>query len=184
MLAGQIIQRLCSHWGEDEGGLRTGEVDLYNINIPMIDTLLTDGSMPVVWTRMYRNTYGQLFKQHEQKQGSRETTVKPGGPDANIDAEQGSEASAVRTETLEHADELIFSFSPTNMQSLINPPISSLPVGTDTWALAHGWASVTPLRASFAETPGPASSMGFSEDELVDEQAGRAHGVKKLKLKL
>lgn len=184
MLAGRIIQRLCSEWGTDDGGLRTGEVDLYNINIPMIDTLQSDGSMPVVWTRMYRNTYGQLFKKHEQKEESRETGVKPGGPDANIHAERGNEGSASRTDPLEHAKELVFSFSPTNMQALINPPISSLPIGTDTWALALGWASVTPLRASFAETPGPASSMGFPEDELVDETAGRAHGVKKLKLKL
>ena len=37
------------------------------------------------------------------------------------------------------------------MGALVNPPLDSLPFGTDAWAVHHAKASVTPLRTSFAE---------------------------------
>lgn len=63
------------------------------------------------------------------------------------------------------SDQLVFKFSP-SMGGLINPEMASLPVGSDGWAIAKGWVSVTPLRASFAE---PAHEMGdtpFSPEEV------------------
>jgi hypothetical protein len=44
----------------------------------------------------------------------------------------------------------MFHFSP-QMDPLVNPPIDSLPFGTDAWAVHHAKASVTPLRTCFAE---------------------------------
>lgn len=35
-LAGRIIKRLWENWGTDKNGLRLNEVDLYNVNIPMV----------------------------------------------------------------------------------------------------------------------------------------------------
>jgi hypothetical protein len=35
------------------------------------------------------------------------------------------------------------------MKSLLNPPLESLPYGSDAWAFAQGWSTVVPLRAEF-----------------------------------
>ena len=46
-------------------------------------------------------------------------------------------------------NQLIFTFSP-EMKNLVSPPLDKIPYGTDTWAVHHGKASVTPLRATFS----------------------------------
>ena len=48
------------------------------------------------------------------------------------------------------AGRLSFRWAP-DMRGLIDPQLSTLPVGSDGWAIRQGWASVTPIRASFAE---------------------------------
>lgn len=35
------------------------------------------------------------------------------------------------------------------MKHLVSPPLDKVPYGTDTWAVHHGKASVTPMRATF-----------------------------------
>jgi hypothetical protein len=47
---------------------------------------------------------------------------------------------------------LVFEFSP-DMKDFINLPPSSLPEGSDSWAIETGYVSVTPMRASFGEPP-------------------------------
>ena len=49
---------------------------------------------------------------------------------------------------------------------LVDPPREAVPVGTDTWALHAGYATVTPLIASFAE-PGEEQTFA-SEQEALD----------------
>lgn len=46
--------------------------------------------------------------------------------------------------------QLLFQFSP-KIDSLVNPPLDTLAHGTDAWAIHSARASVTPLRAAFAE---------------------------------
>ncbi|TDL28463.1 sure-like protein [Rickenella mellea] len=147
-LSGKIISHLWHNWGKDEGGSRNSEVDLYNVNIPLVKGLLSDEGLKVVWTSIWRNSYARLFK----KSSPSGVSAEPGGPDAHlgktiIDSSHGSTDNSRNIE-----GNLIFKFSP-EMTGLINPPHSSLPVGSDAWAFAKGWASVTPLRASFAEPP-------------------------------
>ncbi len=83
----EIIARLWRHWGDDDG-LRyhyrhetevdcggsdrakgkmdmRGKVALYCVNVPLIEEKLEVGTRKVWWTRMWRNGYGQLFKQKE-----------------------------------------------------------------------------------------------------------------------
>ena len=60
-LAVKIIYFLWNNWGKDDGGgMRNDEVDLYNVNIPLIDGLLTEEGLQVYWTSMWRNGYGQV----------------------------------------------------------------------------------------------------------------------------
>ncbi|KAF9044713.1 sure-like protein, partial [Hymenopellis radicata] len=134
ILGRDIIKHLWDNWGADAGGLRDGEVDLYNVNIPLVEGLLSEKGLKIYWTTMWRKSYGRLFKQLEAE--------KPvaAGPDAPVIAGNTSPSG------------LSFKWSP-EMEGLINPAASSLPVGTDGWAIHMGSVSVTPLRASFAEPP-------------------------------
>jgi len=140
-LSGKIIQYLWSHWGQDDGGLRAGEVDLYNINIPLVEALLSQEGLKICSTTMWRNSYGSLFKAIPNSD-----TVRSVGPDPLDSVAEATSSTEAKSRNL------CFKFGP-NMNNILTPPISSLPIGSDGWAIHYGWASVTPLRASFAEPP-------------------------------
>jgi 5'/3'-nucleotidase SurE len=144
-LASRISLQLWEQWGPDDGGLRKSpsgenEVDLYNVNIPLVENLLIigDGAMEVHWTQMWRNAYGRLFKTLPPAPTDA-TQVKPAGPDADA-----------QTTAPQPQAELSFKFAP-DMSNLIPASGSAIPEGTDGWAMHTGRASVTALRASFAE---------------------------------
>ncbi|KIY52757.1 sure-like protein [Fistulina hepatica ATCC 64428] len=125
----KIIKHLVENWGVDEGGLRvSGEVDLYNINVPMVPGLLSNEGLKVYWTSIWRNSYGRLFKPVVRD-------VNPAGPDAPVPSTSPT---------------LAFKWAPA-IEGLVNPAKASLPTYTDAWALNRGQISVTALRASFAE---------------------------------
>jgi len=111
----------------------------------MIEGLLSEEGMEAVFTRAWRIGYGRLFR---PAVGSEETgRMRGAGPDA-------PPASGAQTDPATGSEEpdkpLTFHFAP-EMGPLIRPDVPSLPTGTDTWALHNGYASVTPLRAAFAE---------------------------------
>ena len=151
-LAARIVAHLWRNWGLDDGGLRHGEVDLYNVNVPMIDGLLSAEGLPICWTRIWRNSYGRLFKAHEERDPAARRTISAAGPDSLTERgrtnEPGREGAEAEQVTKEDVGRLVFKFAP-DMRDLINP--ASVPVGTDGWAIGKGWVSVTPMRATFAE---------------------------------
>lgn len=165
---------------------------MYNVNIPMIDALVSEAGMRVVWTKMWRNAYGRLFTPHKLVDTKDpDPEMDPGGPDAplspgpeNVDRSPGTSWRVPSTgAATQHARELTFKFAP-EMRHIVNPELSTLPKGCDAWAIAHGWASVTPLRASFAEPAGPdPESVGTVDDAIgSDSSAGWDNGVKLFKL--
>lgn len=145
-LASRIVRHLWANWGLDAGGARDGEVDLYSVNIPMIQDLLGAAGPPICWTRMWRNSYGRLFTPHAR---AAKPATSPAGPDS-LDSNARGVLDEAGTAASGAANQLVFKFSPA-MEGLINPEMSDIPVGSDGWAIAKGWVSVTPLRASFAE---------------------------------
>ena len=154
ILAAKIIRHLWDNWGTDAGGgLRNGEVDLYNVNIPMVQDLLSEEGLRICWTNIWRNAYGRLFEAHEDERTAKEAaqTMPAAGPDA---AGDGQHAQAIdganEASKPQDAGRLSFRWAP-DMSGLIDPQLSTLPVGSDGWAIRQGWASVTPIRASFAE---------------------------------
>ena len=164
LLASRIIRYLWDNWGLDDAGIRNGEVDLYNLNIPMVEGLLSEQGLPICWTRMWRNSYGRLFKRHASPGGRPPTS--PAGPDSLDTNEQGVVANGdYGFPSNGPPDELVFKFSP-EMGSLINPRMADLPAGSDGWAIAKGWVSVTPLRASFAEPPHEMGSTPLSPEQV------------------
>lgn len=149
-LATSIIKYLWFNWGQDEGSLRNGEVDLYNVNIPMIEELLSDESLQVMWTTMWRSSYGRLFKALPAAEAATEQSVSLAGPDSNSNTAVKSPAAELMPVDVGN---FVFKFAP-DLSHLISPSPSSVPVGSDGWAMSKGYASVTPLRACFADALG------------------------------
>jgi tubulin--tyrosine ligase len=73
----EVVQKLWEDWGNDgtpnapwqyalgsgDGGHRMkGKVQLYNVNLALIEKSLEKENRKVVWTRIARNGYGSLFK--------------------------------------------------------------------------------------------------------------------------
>ena len=149
----RIINHLWNNWGEDECGLRAGEVDLYSVNIPMIERILEADGLKICWTRVWRNSYGRLFRNVSGGVGSPTVAV-------------GRDLITGQTQTscLEEATgSLLFKWSP-EMGELVSPPLDILPVGSDAWAVHRGLISVTPLRASFGE---PQSHGVINEENIL-----------------
>ncbi|KAG8933060.1 hypothetical protein FRC02_000160 [Tulasnella sp. 418] len=156
-LSVSIIEKLWNGWGKDPNGIRNGEVDLYNVNLPMVAQLLEKPGLEVAWTQIWRNNYGSLFK--EKKFDNHAEDIGKAGPDAP----PPSLTSESNTPPV-HSDDngLVFQFSP-QIQQLVNPDITTLPYGTDAWAIHQSKASVTPLRSAFAE-PGLESFCLITEN--------------------
>jgi tubulin---tyrosine ligase len=151
-LSVKIIRHLWDNWGSDEGGLRNGEIDLYSVNIPMIRGLLSEDGLPIIWTRVWRNTYHRLFKAYSPSRAAElEQACSPAGPDSTkATLSQALSQEAEEDVSPKKIGSLIFKFTP-DLKDLLGRPPSSLPEGSDTWAIEMGWVSVTPLRAGFGE---------------------------------
>ncbi|KAG9001927.1 hypothetical protein FRB94_000689 [Tulasnella sp. JGI-2019a] len=148
-LSCKIIQCLWEDWGKDDEGLRSGEVDLYNVNLPMIPELRQPNGVEVVWTTIWRNAYGMLFKRKEDDQTS--IRMREAGPDAP-DKTSSKPSTPIQSDgQAATSKRLTFHFAPANMAGLVNPPLDTLPYGSDTWAILNAKASITPLRAAFME---------------------------------
>jgi len=141
-LACRIVDYLWNNWGSDDSGLRQGEVDLYSINIPLIEGLVADHGLKICRTTLWRNSYGRLFENIPGPE------IMLPGPDASRTLAGVPESKIPQDQ---ETSPLLFKWSP-DMEDLINPTTSSSPVGSDDWALCNGWASVTPLRATFSES--------------------------------
>lgn len=168
-LSARIIQHLWMNWDKDEAGLRPSrEVDLYSINVPMIKGLLDPESIPVRYTTVWRNSYQRLFKPVEE--ASKKDVKKSGegaGPDAP-QAHEGSNESAQNKQEPQVERGLAFRWGP-EMRGLLSP--SGVPAGTDAHTLDQGMASVTPLRAGFAEPT-------FTREPLRAEEEDRTLKIK------
>lgn len=179
-LAGVIITQLWNNWGEDPEGIRgDGTVDLYNVNIPMVEKLLSREGLGITWSTMWRNSYGRLFSQQRSAVPSAANNqvipaVGPDSLDVNLSSGDVKETSS---KVPSASSPLVFKFAP-DMQHLVKPQISSLPENTDAWAVHNDLATVTPLRASFAEPPAEIS-MAFP-----DETPGQETGVRHWRLRL
>lgn len=166
-LGARIIQHLWKNWGADEGGIRDGEIDLYNLNIPMIEGLLSEEGLKICWTHIWRNSYGRLFKANSPREAAvAAANLSSAGPDSPSEDPAGSKTSAADKQvTPRDVAKLSFRWGP-DMSGIINPITS--PIGSDGWAIAQGWVSVTPIRASFAEPSAvqPAQSAADVEAKL------------------
>ena len=142
----RIIQHIWHNWGQDKDSLRNGEVDLYSINIPLIDRLLTEEGLKIYWTNIWRNSYGRLFKAISAKPVPKQVL-----PDALANGQQQCEnKTTIAGPTPADSGNLLFHWAP-EMKGIIAPSPSMLPVGSDGWAIYHGYVSVTPLCANFGE---------------------------------
>ncbi|KAL4080853.1 sure-like protein [Scleroderma citrinum] len=121
----RIVKHLWENWGKDPDGARNQEVDLYSVNIPLIPRLATATGLETYRAPMWCSSLCRLLEVI---------------PDGDQDSERVSGT----------AGSLAFKWAP-DLRSLITPDLSALPVGSDSWAFGMGHATVTPLKACFAE---------------------------------
>ncbi|GHJ87738.1 hypothetical protein NliqN6_4140 [Naganishia liquefaciens] len=192
-----VVERLWADWGVDQSQQRSldgsrmrGRVQLYAVNLLLVERFLERENRKVVWTRIARNGYGQLFKpkrpdslgdtwhtgsvaakkpstegaaQHApptsqttgtnapQKDSPDSTKPASAGPAVQQPVAQGGDQGMSSNDEQQEEDgRLVFHFAP-DMKPLILPEEETLLEGTDSWALHHGYISVTPLQASYAE---------------------------------
>ena len=146
-LSSRIISSLIDNWDED--------ADLYSINIPLVDGLLTEQGLDVYWTTLWRNRYGRLFKDADKTSRKDEEATK------NSDVPTGATAETVNQEE----GSLHFKFAP-DLRSIVRPAEDTVSPGSDAWALLHNAVSVTPLKAAFAE----ASHDAFNKTDLAERK--------------
>ncbi|EIM87883.1 sure-like protein [Stereum hirsutum FP-91666 SS1] len=156
-LSGRIVQHLWSHWGSDDGGIRSNEIDLYCVNVPVIEEILSEEGLPIAWTRTWKSSYTSLFKAYSSDEDSAAVDhfTSVAGPDGMSLASDSDSTHTTATNRIlrsEEKKELIFKFSP-EKDEFIDPKAPEVEEGTDVWAIGKGYVSVTPLRANFAEPP-------------------------------
>lgn len=149
VISAKIIRHLWDNWGTDDAGLRNGEIDLYSVNVPMIPGILSEEGLPIIWTRFWRNSYHRLFKAYSPERVPEQEHAQA-GPDSIGTAP--AQTISQEAEGKVFPKRMVFEFSP-DMKDFVNLPPSSLPEGSDSWAIEMGWVSVTPMRASFGEPP-------------------------------
>lgn len=137
----------------------------------MIQELGQPNGVEVVWTTIWRNAYGMLFKPEEEDRASR--SMREAGPDAPSKTPEKPSTPIQSDELPATSKALTFHFAPANMASLVNPPLDDLPYGSDTWAILNAKASITPLRAAFMECPPESYRLGSEEGERGSLAPGR-----------
>lgn len=137
-LGTKVIKKLWDNWGQDHVFI-SSDIDLYSINIPLIHQLLSVEGMKICWTHMWRNSYERLFQ---------------AVPDRAVDSDSVNAPTLNDSGGDQFLDNLRFRFAP-DIAELVSPAPDVLPVGSDSWALHQGWASVTPLQATFGEPSHP-----------------------------
>ncbi|ORX36795.1 survival protein sure-like phosphatase/nucleotidase [Kockovaella imperatae] len=149
----EVIERLWENWGHEDQGEKL--VQVYSINVPLVESQLQKDKRRICWTSMRRNAYGQLFKstqlepslnwwkQKKLSDGSAASTTSSAGPGAL------PSDPATPVDTGQTPEQTKFHFAPA-MAPLLTPSRDNLPFGTDAWAFAEGFIGVTPLRAEFA----------------------------------
>ena len=95
---------------------------------------------------------------------SRLSTTSTAGPAAMPTPDPASPAE------VETTNQIRFHFAPT-MGPLLNPSPEDVQEGTDAWAFAKGYVSVTPIRAEYAALD--RGGRPFGSDEPSDQWAGR-----------
>lgn len=143
-----VCERLFNDWGwEDEA--KSKPVQVYSVNVPLVTEAIEKANRKVCFTSMWRNTYGQLFvptqrEPQEEVNWSAAKPVRQADDAGSVDAVEG---------------QLRFRFAP-NFHPLLHPNPETVPEGTDAWAFYHGYTSVTPLLANFAELQDPCQGFG------------------------
>ncbi|XAO22059.1 5'/3'-nucleotidase SurE [Cryptococcus bacillisporus CA1280] len=181
-----VCKKLFDNWAQDSAPGRTGKVQIYSVNVPLVEQYLEKGNRKAVYTELWKNAYGSLFKPttrdhthfdpgDDPDQGNKHTTTEhqPNKPQAapvpshtkTSDGTPGPAALPTPSSTPTPAtarqqqqqqqqpqQQLKFRFDP-NLQPVLFPREDTLTEGTDAWALAKGYVSVTPLRAEYTCVP-------------------------------
>ncbi|RFU35335.1 hypothetical protein B7463_g968, partial [Scytalidium lignicola] len=127
----KIIEHLYNNWGQD--------VDLYSINIPLVEDVV---NRKILWTKMLQNYWepGSCFQEVEDDEGNAaddEERIREGES-----PEDGKDAADITRHKHKH-----FKWAPRFTD--VYRSVDNAPPGNDGWAVKEGYTSVTPLKANF-----------------------------------
>ncbi|MCJ1281676.1 hypothetical protein MMC26_000998 [Xylographa opegraphella] len=127
----RIVEHLYNNWGED--------VDLYSINVPMIQGVEDN---KVMYTNVLQNYWssGSPFQEVEAD----EEEKNPDEQEREIRQQQHDAAGKTSSSGHKHK---YFKWAPKFTD--IHKSIEENPPGNDGWAIKEGYTSVTPLKANF-----------------------------------
>ncbi|EIW70773.1 hypothetical protein TREMEDRAFT_68211 [Tremella mesenterica DSM 1558] len=147
----EVCKRLWDDWGYESLNPRR-RVQVYSVNIPLVEDKLETINRKVCWATMWRNTYGGLFKPNvTAKTNLRSNRSAPPQLSTTASAGPGAMPISEKEEPATPVEDtgLTFHFAP-DLKPLLFTPIDQLPVGTDAWAFAMGYVTVTPISAEFS----------------------------------
>ncbi|KAK9430521.1 tubulin-tyrosine ligase family-domain-containing protein [Lipomyces doorenjongii] len=131
-LSVRLIKYLYDAWPNDD------TVDLYSINIPLNAEL--SGETKIQYTHILENRWGSAFEYIE------DTVLK------SATGELVEVADQVQPEIDDKSGKLQFRWKP-NLKA-VHDGVTEWPEGNDAYAIAHGFISVTPLRANYQGVAG------------------------------
>ncbi|KAE8538367.1 5'/3'-nucleotidase SurE [Cryptococcus gattii VGV] len=169
-----VCKKLFDNWAHDSAPGRAGKVQIYSVNVPLVEQYLEKGNRKAVYTELWKSAYGDhthFDPGDDPDQGNKNKTTEhqPNKPQAapvpsHTKTSDGTPGpAALPTPSLTPAPtpttaqtpqqkQLKFRFDP-NLQPVLFPREDTLTEGTDAWALAKGYVSVTPLRAEYNCVP-------------------------------
>ncbi|KIR59468.1 5'/3'-nucleotidase SurE [Cryptococcus bacillisporus CA1873] len=167
-----VCKKLFDNWAQDSAPGRTGKVQIYSVNVPLVEQYLEKGNRKAVYTELWKNADHTHFDPGDDPdQGNKHTTTEhqPNKPQAApvpshtktsdgtpgpaaLPTPSSTPAPATARQQQQQQQQLKFRFDP-NLQPVLFPREDTLTEGTDAWALAKGYVSVTPLRAEYTCVP-------------------------------
>ncbi|TVY16486.1 putative tubulin--tyrosine ligase PBY1 [Lachnellula arida] len=130
-LSVRLIEQLYKSWGED--------VDLYSINVPLVEGV---DSRKVMWTNMLQNYWGEgsCFKEVEDEEATADEE------EHMIREREGGSGETPEENVTRHTHKH-FKWAPRFVD--VYKSVEEAGPGNDGWAVKEHYTSVTPLKANF-----------------------------------
>ncbi|RKF57928.1 putative tubulin--tyrosine ligase PBY1 [Erysiphe neolycopersici] len=129
----RLIEYLYKHWDSN--------VDLYSINVPLIENV---GEKKVLWTNILQNYWsqGSCFEEIEDLEMEKLDNQNSQNESISLQPDKTLEEKNITRHQHKH-----FKWAPKFMD--VNRSIEESPPGNDGWAVKNGFTSITPLKANF-----------------------------------
>lgn len=137
----ELINHLYNNW--DDG------VQLYSINVPLVDTLKTE-EPKIVYAHILQNLWGPAFERFEDyEERVKKGEENPQELSIGVPVRKPEDGNELETFGTVSRDERLTQFKWKPDYQAVRDSVKKSPAGNDGWAVDQGYISVTPMRACF-----------------------------------